>query len=337
MPVKIDDRLRNKLNWMMFVCTILIVFFHIVRPENPGWFIRLLCNTLPYLAVPSFFAISGFLLVGHCDKDDWWKSALKKRVGSLLVPFFAVNVLYLPLVFAYHLIPNSPSYHSFEVAWAAKTIANGLGFNPYVFPACNPLWYIRTLLWFVLFSPVIVLLTKRSCLSAIGVTTLIFAAARIFPFLELPELISALFDDGLTIAFFGFFVAGIGLRLWVRQTTRSLTALFAVVGALGLALLWTNMGGWLSWIPAMVGLWMLMPGVPMPKFMIQSAFPIYVLHIGVIFAYKVLFGAIGKSDWLLTPRGTAFCVAMPILISVGVSVVVHKWFPRVSRVLFGNR
>ena len=53
------------------------------------------------MAVPFFFFISGFFLSGHVHEDGWVRRELRKRMKTLVVPYFIWVVIAVLFSFAF--------------------------------------------------------------------------------------------------------------------------------------------------------------------------------------------------------------------------------------------
>ena len=125
-----------------------------------------ICN----VSVPLFFFISGFLFFTEAGAWTWgtWRSKLKRRVYTLLVPYLAYNLV--SAANGYLMQAIDPT---FTVAWdnpsawpfigefwnsttACAGMTNILGFSMQLYyPADVPLWFVRDLMVMVLLSPAI--------------------------------------------------------------------------------------------------------------------------------------------------------------------------------------
>ncbi len=80
----------NKLANLSFLCACLVVTIHVGHPKIAGsatWWTDLSLHAVSRIAVPLFFAISGYLLAGRIDEKGWWTAALKKRLRTIGLPF----------------------------------------------------------------------------------------------------------------------------------------------------------------------------------------------------------------------------------------------------------
>lgn len=123
------------------------------------WTVTFLAGCLATIAVPTFFAISGFLLFNTVARFDveTYKSKIKKRFHTLIVPYVAWNVIALLILLAGSIAAGSDSGFA-KIDWIEKV---GSILLPMGNPPNFPLWFIRDLIYLVLLSPVIYWITKR--------------------------------------------------------------------------------------------------------------------------------------------------------------------------------
>lgn len=147
----VDAQVSSKISKLGFVAAVLVVVIHAdVQdgcPESVRIVKDLIVGGVCGLAVPFFFAASGYLLAGHVAEDGWWGRALKKRVWSLLVPYIIWNVAFFIAD-----IPRSGA--------SIPGFATCLGLNPFEMPGVYPLWFVRSLMILVVVSPALVRLVR---------------------------------------------------------------------------------------------------------------------------------------------------------------------------------
>lgn len=107
-------------------------------------------------AVPLFFMISGYLF--FIKNDDYnasqYKSKIKKRLTTLLVPYLIWNLLYVLFNIIVEVLKGGEIDFSSQIfsLWSMPT-------QPY--PADPALWFVRDLMVCMILSPIIYYLTKR--------------------------------------------------------------------------------------------------------------------------------------------------------------------------------
>lgn len=114
-------------------------------------------------AVPVFFVISGFLMFYNIDDFtfDVYKSKIKRRLKSLLLPYFSWNIIYLFLFWIIGqkniVLTTVPTLYDGNLSlWEFLYIAF---VRP---PVDGPLWFIRNLFVMSLFSCVLYIIIKKT-------------------------------------------------------------------------------------------------------------------------------------------------------------------------------
>lgn len=152
-PISLET--SAKLANMSFVCALLVVCHHIQYAREVGstyWFWeRFTTYGVSSVAVPFFFAASGFLIAGHMNESGWVRRELRKRVATLLVPFFCWVALYalysLLVVSLCNMVNHRPLLYAYPInftAWLSR-----FGLSIWSMPQPAVLWYVRALILFV--------------------------------------------------------------------------------------------------------------------------------------------------------------------------------------------
>lgn len=172
------DLLSSTITFLKFPLAVLVVILHadlITKPiervglsnlaineplyTNISWF---LSRYMAYAAVPSFFIISGFLLLYNVKDYDKtvYLSKLSKRVKSLLVPYTLWCLIYLLLYWLIGqeniLFSEVPNLFSGELSPIQLLV------NIFIKPLDGPLWFIRNLFVMVVLSPVLYAIIRRT-------------------------------------------------------------------------------------------------------------------------------------------------------------------------------
>ncbi len=190
-PTK-EHQFRNKINWYVFLLSLLVVLIHsvnlainnqtletmILTADHTGETIpgitgitghieHLLSNALGQMAVPGFFLVSGYLffrtLRGFRDIGRKWY----ERMGSLVVPYGAWNVLW----YLVYVLSGRRSFSLEAMSEAAVSYA------------CNPtFWYMHQLILLTLLAPILYALLRTSwimILSLLLLTVYIYAGYQL--------------------------------------------------------------------------------------------------------------------------------------------------------------
>lgn len=158
----------RKLSLLYAVLTFLIVLEHSAPMGRFGGAVNMdypfiYCSIIfCYISVPLFFFMSSMLFYRSCDYSDL-KRKLHSRIYSLLIPYLLWNTIFVLIYFTINRIP----------AIAGHMHMHNVLADPYSFfiaivdSRFTPLWFVRDLMCFCLFSPVILFIIKRIWLAGI--------------------------------------------------------------------------------------------------------------------------------------------------------------------------
>jgi len=229
---------NSKIAGLGFLCACLVVFIHLpmgeVAPQSAAWWFReLFVHGVCQIAVPFFFAVSGFFLGRHADEENWWKIAMRKRLRTLALPYAIWSFLYFLFVHLIIVAANIVAHRGlaanmFADGWA-KTVIHYSGLDFTAFPALTPLWYIRALLVFVILAPVFVRFLKRcpkmfvAAVFAIGM-----ALDAIFP---VESVMGSFSHFGFPVWGLAYFLFGLVIGMNGGMSVRRGQAVVAFAGA----------------------------------------------------------------------------------------------------------
>lgn len=134
----------------------------IIPLKQRTFLVRYLGDVFPDANVCNFFFLSGFLVARHVGEMNWWRNAIRSRLRTLFPPYvlwclvyYAFDRLFLHsrTPFAHELAScDGPALLSMCI-WHEMRHVFGLGL---LTSPCNfPLWYIKTLFYFILVSPIL--------------------------------------------------------------------------------------------------------------------------------------------------------------------------------------
>lgn len=171
----------NRVRALSFVSAILVITLHsysrevfLYRAGVLWWFQEIVCQGLCRVAVPFFFIASGFFLFrnfpdGKQDVFKWYINTLRKRVRSLLIPY----LIWLTIGFGFSWMYSFVSVHATPIVLANfSDVLDFLGVTAQ--PGAYHLWFVRSLMFIVLISPIIGVLIRRKVesLALLGVASI---------------------------------------------------------------------------------------------------------------------------------------------------------------------
>lgn len=328
----------------------------------------LLKEILTHIAVPTFFVISGFLFFQNLTIWDWniYKRKLLSRTKSLLLPYLcwitlsylciagipAVEVLFNGVSFQecwqtfldnrYSLINCyiGKEHISQYGDWFGNNII--LSSSPFTI---GPLWFVRNLIVVVILSPLFYLLLKKTKIYGISLLGLLYLSDPNF------HSVSAFYYGmGAFIAMNNKNVVTIAKQIRIPALTMAVICLILCIYFGGIHTVYgyrirpfyVLSGVWSAFYISsyLVERWDIKPN----KFLVQSCFFVYALHIAMFtkdtnllsYSYKnvaILLNGIPHVEllqFLLPPIIT-------ILICLGIFWVVQRYTPCLCRLLTGNR
>ena len=169
----IDDKVTNKLRIMSLLSMIMVVFLHsynINKGVNSfsetnsfigfinSFIQNIISSGVTQIAVPIFFIISGYLLFQGFTMATY-KNKVYKRIKTLLLPYIFWATL---VVTIYYMLQSLPGVsHYFNGSNVEDFSMSELFFHAYIKPMNYPLWFLRDLIFLVLFSLVIYFFIKK--------------------------------------------------------------------------------------------------------------------------------------------------------------------------------
>ena len=190
------------INWLRVALVILVLFVHVHPDHNPHWLtmdnlsgqplgwlifsiVGTFINKFAFIAVPLFFAISGFLFFQKLDTWSWsvWKQKIRSRVRTLLIPFLIFNAICAVSLLCISLKTGQgwSLAGAYEgrfpiIGWLWNGVSycqgwkNWLGMDMQLYyPLDVPLWFVRDLMVMVAISPVIYWLIRKGGVLYLGI------------------------------------------------------------------------------------------------------------------------------------------------------------------------
>lgn len=166
---KVTEISSKDLKALGFLCSLMVIWIHCWSPSSyfcgesdfstiqAGLAFGLTCS-FARCAVPIFFIVSGFFLALDYRRNQvcapneifrWYIRVLKKKFVSLYVPFVIWNAL--------NVVLSIGMGGANGCAWGEwRTIIGKIfGFNPYIRLGCMQFWFVQTLIYWIIASPVV--------------------------------------------------------------------------------------------------------------------------------------------------------------------------------------
>lgn len=344
-PCIINETTSVRLSKLGFVAALMVVCIHAPAIDScptwglSWWFVTFFQNGLCRVAVPLFFMISGYLIFGrYGGRVEYWR-LLTKRWRSIVVPFLIWSTLWFVLGRLLNVVANAQHHRSlWPICLSFHGCCVAFGLDPFNKPLYYPFWYLRTLILFVLLSPIIERIVSKCGLLTIGVCVLVDVLA--LP--QLPVQWESVFDSFMSIRGLAFFVLGMLLRMRECELARfekKGVFCFCLRGGLLVArcifagLGYGNLGNAIQIVltPIIaVALWCCLSGKAWG--ISRLSFPIFCIHLYIYLALTFILGksVSGCAEQILR-------MVLAIVIATGVAYGLVKKFPQFSSVAFGGR
>lgn len=339
----ISVRIRN----IGILCAALVVMIHSnVYPTEGTWQARVMSGIryVENVAVPFFFMVSGYFLAVRMDEKGWWSRAVRKRIHSLVIPFWVWQMSFLLFNI---LLVSIGSLLNVEISYDRRYLTmdgvyNLLGVHPFMF--VNIVWYLRAVFFFVLISP---LLTMTNALTRIVMLIMTFAIYVIHE--------AHLYDGSWYICFENFFpVRGLFFFfLGINMQKSGVACIFdrrVFLPSLILFLVLLLMGGndnagilkggldCCGVLAMLVILFNVIPSRQLPAWVYELVVPVYLIHLFVLMFSEKISKVLDVFDWWHTSLVAFF---VKIFVAIGASCVIaqllRRYFQRFSVIAFGGR
>ena len=293
------------------------------------------------VAVPMFFVLSGMLFFRNYRPEDYLKK-LKKRVRTLVIPYLswnAISVIFSIVTSAFlarYFVGREP----FE--WSFSSFFLGIFHYEYNLPC----WFLFELIYFVLCTPVIDLLTREKYASPFLITALLL--------LDIPSLLvpKPLFMTPNAVIYYliGAYIGRHWIEVFTKKAGKKRSLLGAVLIVLAVASecaraagvfgTYTEIVRVLIRVIYVLGVWwfadLIVDRIQIRPFMHHS-FMIFVLNVNV--------GAIvGQLVYMALPKTVVFAyvsfvitIVLTLLVIEAICVLMSKYCGRLYGFLNGSR
>ena len=290
-----------------------------------------------------FFAAAGFFLAGHVHEKGWWAREIEKRFWSLVVPYFALNAVLFALLAVYQwpdvrFPVDKPGCFGIDLlralgVWGAEN------------PVDGPLWFVRSLVLYVIAMPLFMpFIRNRYCAAAsCGCLFLMNCIDAWQP--HLPETAYWIFRP----QWLAFFLGGAAVRMhgvprfavkhgWVLLAAGCILACYAHPNkAEGEVIAFYNAVRWIGRPVLIAGLLGAMPAARWPKALTGNSFGIYALHWPFTMSAYIVGGHLGIFETCFGNVAiNVLFMVLVIVATIGLSELLKR-LPVLDSLLLGGR
>lgn len=277
------------------------------------------------MAVPIFFALSGYLFFRNCDWDSIGRK-IKGRFKSILIPYLFWNILFYAVYAILNAIPAIGNSINFNMPDNITIIT--LLFDNYANP---PLWFLPKLFLLQLFTPLgLWLFQKLKKFNLIWLATLIITDIVIdFGYSNPIHWISIFYGAGYLAYFHSEQIEGMSEN---KKLSKSILALITLT----LFIIQSFVLKWLFAPVFCLSLMTLIDNIPSRKFMKNSFFMFCTHYFAVLAVRKILFIIFGASEFSMF-----ICYILTfIIVIISLNLVgslFRKLLPRIYSFVCGGR
>jgi peptidoglycan/LPS O-acetylase OafA/YrhL len=172
---------------LRFLCIVWVVAYHIFWDEAWLGF---------WPAMGLLFAISGSLMVRSLDRNTF--ETITNRLQRLLPVLWLAGVVGVPLMF-WHGWPAEERPALWQLAFWVLPLGDPPG-SEWATSLTTPLWYLRSIVWFILLSPVLLYLFRRfpKTMITLPLAVMVANAVGIIDFSWSGQLGDGVLTDGFT-------------------------------------------------------------------------------------------------------------------------------------------
>jgi peptidoglycan/LPS O-acetylase OafA/YrhL len=355
-----DAALSRKLTILKSFLIILIVFNHgpttkglfgytsedtLINQIN-GYLQVFIADGIARIAVPLFFAISGFLFFRNFgNKYEMYINKVKSRTKTLLVPYLLYSFICILYYYIMHSIPLTAQYFQsskplpdysfieFLQAWLLN-------------PIPGQLWFIRDLFIFVILSPIFYYVIKKLGFVAVVIIGLLWLFTGTKD-LAGDTLFAKNIEGVLFFALGGYFtITKSDLKYDVKSPASWLFVWLVVLGIKT----WCTVYEHQRFVPLhrvsiLLGFCVLWLSYPMLNNLCGNflyslskyAFAIFLFHRPMIQVFRRAAQMLADNNGLVLLVGYFCVVFLSILISVLLAFILNKTVPKFYNVLVGSR
>lgn len=341
-------------DWLRFPLCVLVVLIHsdfglatdslsLNIPEVVRYLIK---DTVASFAVPTFFAISGYLFF-YKIKDfgiSCYKYKLRRRIRSLLVPYVIWNIFYFVLFALKAKYMSGGMYSADTTDYDIGYLITGL-WSTYAYSGDNvpiyfAFWFVRDLMVIVLLSPVVYWGIKKLGIWFLGILliyAIICMTTSIIPNTIMP-LAPLFFSIGSYLSITG--------REKFSLPASYLFALYCILISVLFAIEYNTLNNKLfHYFIVLIGFPSLIfiggylnARIKIPKFFSESSFFVYALHVFFLsITNKLLFTIFHPQNQLSSILIFLSSITFAVILCCLAYNILKRFLPVLAKVLSGGR
>lgn len=296
-------------HWELFIYTVIKIITHMTE-----------------VAVPIFFVISGFLYFNNFSSLNDYTTKIKKRINSIVVPYFIwsfLNWLYFAIIT--HIPVISEKMNMEQVRLDPKSIIRDIAMSNYA-----PLWFLRVLFYLCILGIVLnVVLNYKRVVLVVELTLVLWNVFKGYGYHSI-------------IAWLPFFIGGGYLGKYGNKITHGKSMwIIAVILMLGSYILGEGTTGRLLYIARFltaVALFSIFGRKEVTeKWFWGTSMFVYCTHFSIVSAIeKLMFLVLGKNIVV----GLLVYIAVPpisVFVLSYIAKFINQKIPNVWRIIAGNR
>lgn len=330
-----ENYFRNKVRVVSLLCAVLVLFLHSFAYVNVTHDIFayhlqfFISRNLAQVAVPFFFALSGFLFYRKFELSQLKRKWIS-RFRSLFIPYLIWNTIYMLVTYA---ISPLPFINQEPFALTAETLYNGI----FLYAYNGPYWYVFQLICLTLLCPVLYCVLKKRSVATIFLIAIIALYSADIRFIHNLEI------RALVFYCFGAYFAMHFPNAVIRSNRASLLGIATFI--LSQIIIYSSIADTpatyifarLFMIVAIWDLSNLIASIKLPSALMDCSFPIFTMHTLPLETFNKLFSFVLSPSSNLILLDYFFSPALTIMIIVLVNKMLLQYFPCLHSILFGGR
>jgi hypothetical protein len=329
---------------MSFFSACMIVGLHSMSCDGGGFVAKMIFRVLGALfatAIPWFFFAAGFFLCGHYGEEGWWLKEIKKRIRTLLVPFWIWSAIIFVFHVAIALVIHKVGYRyggEDAMEWLSVSgIVRLVGLD--LRETMPTMWFLRSLFVLVALSPIIIRYWYVVLILSLSAMQNSFMKK-----IGLGDWVWLFSSTGLLSARgFAYFSLGIAVRRGLTNWFGNLIGgrLQKLAPALAMMLIIVDLlfGSGLEWIvpPLMYIIYKICSRISFPQSLLGLSFPVYVIHMMIVFLISASYGilGIGGVGHISFMEGLVRW-GLVLVLSLSFSRLICRFLPRFAAVAYGG-